>query len=262
MRRSAQAGGVRAGRVRVTFVPAALLATGVAAAAPLAAQVPRIGFEAFASPVTTEYQATVGRPVTAGGFDFLAYRPPGARNALGTWGTDAAQDPDGALNVPGNRGTATALYATQAGSIIDMVAAGQIFELGVAFNLYAIDVAHLYAQSYLPFGTVLQPFTLTFFGFHDPAAGASVSQTFTVGVPAGGTPLLSTLLFNPGWRGLYAVAWQQSTLGLGQQHQFTNVAAEVVPEPGSAALLGAGLVAVGAVARRRARGHAGRAPAG
>jgi hypothetical protein len=226
------------------------------AAPPLAAQGAPIDFSAYASPVTTEYQATVGRPVTVGGFDFFAYRAPGARNVLGTWGTDPAADPDGALNLPSNRGGATALYGTQAGEIVDMYAAGQFFNppaTFATFNLFGMDVAHLYAQQYLPFGTTLQPFTLTFFGFTVRGANATVQQSFVVPAPSSGAPFLNSLQFDARWRGLYQVAWQQSTAGSGQFHQFTNVSAAVVPEPSTVLLVGTGVLLIAAGTRRRRR---------
>jgi hypothetical protein len=135
-----------------------------------------------------------------------------------------------------------------------MFVAGQIFNPVTTFHLYAIDVAHLYGAAYLPFGTPQAAFTLTFFGFQVRGANATVSQTFTVGAPASGVPLLNQLLFGPSWRDLYSVAWQQSTGTSGTLHQFTNVAAQVVPEPGTYALVGAGVLLLAGAGRRRAGG--------
>jgi hypothetical protein len=100
----------------------------------------RIDFAEFRSEVTTEYQATPGGDVTSKGFDFYAAFGDGARNALGTWGTD-----DGELsqNLPTNLGpTAAALWGTRFGERIDMET-----ESGLRFDLYAMDVAHLTAAS-------------------------------------------------------------------------------------------------------------------
>ncbi|GJG86678.1 hypothetical protein tb265_18590 [Gemmatimonadetes bacterium T265] len=217
------------------------------AAAPLAAQAVRIDFAEYASDTTREYAATVGQPLTSKGFDFYEAFGSSTRNVLGTWGTADA----GAVNRPSNGGTSTGLYATVPGAEIDMYVAGDDPFVPVrTFNLYSIDVAHLFSTPYAPF---LQPFDLTFFGIL--ASGGFVYQTFTIPAPPliGGqqTPVYHTLTFDADFRGLDDVFWDQDYSYVSVEHQFTNVVAEVTPEPSTYALLGVGLAGVLVVARRR-----------
>ncbi len=223
------------------------------AAAGAAAQVQRATFAEYASPVTREYQATPGRPVTSGGMDFYAAFGTSPRNALGTWGTDPNEDPEGALNLAANRGNSVGMYAVAFDARIDMNLAGEyVFGINRTFDLFSIDVAHQFNEAYLVTGSVLQPFSLTFFGFQNPTGGSTVSQTFNIGVPAGGVPLFNTLQFGGQWRNLYSVAWFQSSAGSVQSHQFTNVTFSPVPEPGTYALVVVGLAGVLVARRRRA----------
>jgi hypothetical protein len=229
-----------------TFAAAAFSATSAAA------QRVTIDFAEFRSPVTTEYQATPGGDVSSKGFDFYAAFGTGARNALQTWGTN-----DGELsnNLPRNLGpTATALHATQFGERIDMETTD-----GRLFNLYSMDVAHMYSRNNLLSGD-LSPITLFFYGFN--AAGQNDrSVSFTIPLPpiVGGDrrPELFTLFFPTSWTMLSGVAWfqgsgaQGATTGSAFSHQFTNIVAEVVPEPSTYALMAIGLGGVLLVARRR-----------
>lgn len=213
-------------------------------------------FSEYASPFTTEYQAAVGAPVTSGGYDFYeteGFNGPGSRNVLATWGTDPA-DP-GSVNVPVNVGSSTAMFGTVLGFEIDMFPAGTDLVFGNVtgqFRLHSIDVAHLYSSSFSPFA--LGSIGLEFFGFGPGTSFGVISQAFTIPVPpvvdGVQTPVLNTLTFDDRWNGLYNVWWFQGT-GSGTAHQFTNVNATLLPEPGTYLLVLTGLGGVGLVGMRR-----------
>ena len=230
----------------------------VTAAAPLAAQQPvTITFSEYASPVSRDIPAAIGEPLSSGGFDFYqtdAFHT-GARNVLGAWGTSPS-DP-GFVNRPTNIGSSIALAGTAGGTAgsVDMYVAGANLVLGtnLAFSLYSIAVAHLYSSEYVP---QLQNFSLTFFGSY-PGSATTISQSFLVVAPTAGAggiqrPVLQTLTFDNRWRAVDNVWWGQGT-ALSTVHQFTDVTAAVVPEPGTYVLLATGLVGLGVVARRRRR---------
>ncbi len=239
------------------FRPVRFLVPALAAAvsaAPAAAQTVTLNFAEFRSPVTTEYQATPGGDVTTRGFDLYAAFGSGARNALGTWGTND----ETAVNLPTNLGPVRgSLWGTQFGERIDLEASD-----GSLFDLYSIDVAHMYNRSTLLSGD-LAPITLFFYGFN--AAGqntTALTQSFTIPAPAivGGqqAPVFSTLVFGSAFRAVSAVAWFQQSgpttaavLGSNVSHQFTSIVAQVVPEPSTYVLLGAGLSVLLVAARRR-----------
>jgi hypothetical protein len=211
-------------------------------------------FSAYSSPVATEHQAAVGRPVTSGVLDFYATElfVSGARNVLGTWGTGDATS----VNRPTNLGTSTAMFGTQAGEEIDIFAAGSDIVLGpfVPFSIYSMDVAHLYSTAFSPFALV--SFTLSFFGFGPGTGNAVIQQNFTIAAPpviAGvQNPVLRTITFDNRWQAMENVWWNQGS-GSGSAHQFTNVNATVIPEPGTYALMLAGLIGVGVLQVRRRR---------
>ena len=126
------------------------------------------------------------------------------------------------------------------------------------FRLRSIDVAHLYDPAYLAPGTVSVPFELTFFGWVGSfSSGFGIAQTFRVPAPpavpgAGQAPVLVTLAFDERWSGLGNVWWYQSDF-VNTLHQFTNVHATVIPEPGTYLLTATGLAALALVHRRRRR---------
>lgn len=115
------------------------------------------------------------------------------------------------------------------------------------FNLYSMDVSHLYSTAYAPFNLV--PINLTFGAFTGQYADGPVPffQTFVILPPAvvNGvrTPVLQTLVFDERFRDVSNVFWNQGS-GSGSAHQFTNVVANTTPEPSSVALLGTGFVAL------------------
>ena len=229
----------------VLLAAAAALAPGAAAAQSAVT----VDFAEYASPVTTEHQATVGRPVTSGGFDFYSLNG----GVLATWGTSAAEDPEGSVNRPANAGGSTALFATFPDYRMDMFVGGSDVLSPTStfrtFNLYSIDLAHQFAQSYLPTGDALGTVVADFIGIRR-GSSELLFQSFALGAPADGVPTLTTFRFGSEWRGLQRVLWFQGSTQ-GSVYQFTNVRAMVTPEPGTYALLATGLAGVLVVARRR-----------
>ena len=218
----------------------------------------KLSFGAFRSAQSTEYAAAPGGDVYEAGFGLFATFGSGARNALGTWGIDDF-DPALKANVPRNLGTTSAaMWGTQFGERMDMMR-----EDVYLFNVKSIDLAHVYARSYLLSGT-LSPITLWFYGFN--AAGinnAALQQSFTISVPSvvdgDITPELNRYLFNSNFRNLSGLYWFQQNgpanapaAGSAFSHQFTNIEGELItPEPSTYVLMGTGLVALLAMRRRR-----------
>lgn len=218
----------------------------------------KMSFGAFRADQTTEYQATPGGDVYEAGFGLFAAYGSGARNALGTWGLND-DIPELKASVPRNLGAnSAAMWGTAFGERMDLAR-----EDSYLFNLKSIDLAHLYARSYLLSGT-LSPITLWFYGFNSLGQNtAALQQSFTIPVPSvvdgDITPELSTYFFNGNFQNLSGLAWfQQSgptnaaSAGSAFSHQFTNIEGELItPEPSTYVLMGTGLVALFAARRRR-----------
>lgn len=222
--------------------------------APAGAQIST--FSAYLSATTTEYAAAVGRPVTSGALDFYDTElfVAGARNVLGTWGTGDA----GAVNRPTNIGSSTAMFATQLGEEVDLFGRGSDIVLGRynEFNIFSVDVGHLYSTVFSPF--TLLSFNFTVFGFGTGTGNTTISQVFAITAPTAvagvQNPRLQTLTFDSRWRNMSNVWWSQAN-GSGSAHQFTNVSASLVPEPGTYALTFVGLVGLFWVRNRRRSIH-------
>jgi len=240
------------------------------AAAAANAQPVTIDFSNYASPVTAQYQAFVGAPVTQHGFEFYAAFGVESLNSLATWGTDPSSPLNGEQDRPSNVGTSTPLFAEQMFERIDMFDANLS-----AFHLYSIDVAHLYAQSELDAAALGQrrAITMRFFGYHSFEDWLNDTPTtfedFVIPPPTADRPFLNTLTFDPSFASTYALTWYNTSvlsdapdpngfgpftgsLSLRDASQFTNVVVQAAPEPSSVVLLVSGaLVLLGAERRRR-----------
>ena len=226
--------------LKTLFVPLAVLLVAHRAAAQ------KIDFHEYNSPITREYPAAIGDPVTAGGLDFYSAiefsAANTADNALGTWGY---ADP-GAVNRPVNLAPgATTLFAPL-GAEVDILKAGTDAAFGPYpfFGITSIDVAQLYSAVGLGGGLVLAPYSVTIFGSN--GGPTAFSQTFNLQVFA--QPILQTLALDARFLNVNNVWFVQGT-GSGRSYQFTNVVA--TPEPSSMVLLASGLSGVFGFARRR-----------
>ncbi|MDX2192938.1 MAG: PEP-CTERM sorting domain-containing protein [Gemmatimonadales bacterium] len=239
------------------LVAAGALLAGVAAPAAAQTRV-LIDFSPFRSAVTTEFQALPGGDVYQHGFGIFATFGNGARNALGTWGTDAVQErADLFANVPTNLGpTSAAMWGTQFAEQMNLFR-----EDGRTFRLHTIDLAHMYARSYLISGD-LAPFSVRFFGIPAGQTTFSITQdcplTLAPIVGNDRPPQLQTCTFDSRWRNVREVAWlnqgqqgNSALAGSAFSHQFTNIDATIVPEPGTWAFMATGLLGLAAAARRR-----------
>jgi len=107
---------------------------------------------------------------------------------------------------------------------------------GAAFTLNSIDLSFIEPNGTSPLVT----FIGQLFG------GGSVTQSFT---PIGFG--FTQFNFNAAFTNLVSVAWAQGPVSA-NGHQFDNINVTAVPEPGTLALLGIGLLGMGAVRRRKA----------
>ena len=172
--------------------------------------------------------ASVGGSITQQGFTFTS-----ASAAFYVW---QASSP----NLPSLAPANTSLFEYYAFSTTTLTDGGN------PFTLSSIDLAALLTGGS---GT----FTVTFTGTHPDAT--TVSQTFTVNDTS--PPSLQTFSFS-GFTNLVSVSYAQGTnSGFFQNqvsaYQFDNVVVTTssVPEPGSLALLGSGVLAAAGALRRK-----------
>lgn len=105
---------------------------------------------------------------------------------------------------------------------------------GAAFSLDSIELADLFSLG-------SGPYDVTFLGHL--AGGGTVSQTFSINTGSAFSPHSFS-----GFSHLASVTWQQ---GLMRLHQFDNIVVTSVPEPGTYAMLLAGLGLFGWMSRRK-----------
>jgi hypothetical protein len=191
----------------------------VASARPAAAQT-TITFASLACP-------GAAGTLYAGPLDTQGFRFVNADNLAGVFGTPCS----GSTSYAGT----TTLYGGRVGAAPTLTSLA-----GTPFSIQSIDLAKLNASD-----AVAQ--TVTFTG--TLVGGATVTQAFEIPGTVG-APTLATYTFQPTFANLTSL---QFGAQLSPFYQFTNLRLDqsVVPEPGTWALLGTGLLGVAGLARRK-----------
>jgi hypothetical protein len=213
---------------RALATACAALAAGAATAAAARAQPATLTFDALTA-VDGSGIRFVDNCYTESGFRVrLTGLACGAPAALATW------TPDNDLYYTGS----PALYNNFEGSV-DVTAVG-----GRPFTFHSIGLA--------PFlGQLGNPTTVLLTGVR-AGGGGMVTQSLDVAEGTFGVPTTPTLYNLVGFDNLSALRLTVTSPAAEPFVQFDDVTLTATPEPGTVLLLGGGLLALGAVARRRA----------
>ncbi len=215
----------------------------------------RADFAALTQPLTRNYPAAIGAPLTYGGFDFYnaeQFSTPGFAG-FNSFTVNGTADPF-AVNRPRNLNGSNAIYTNPGGQTDIVLSPSPDFGFvnGPLFGLASIDFAHVYSDAYSGGAIALAPLSIRIFGTADGVTSFFQDFVFSLApVDANGfrTPILRTAFLDSRFSNVNDVWFRQSTAS-GSAFQFTNVVA--TPEPASLVLLATGLVGVlGVSARRR-----------